>query len=72
MPVTSVLFVEHLPGTEQPWEMHRAPLRQLVIPLRGCFRVEASDGSSREFGPGDVVLAEDTRRDRSPDGPAHR
>jgi hypothetical protein len=60
IPVTSVRFVEHLPGAEQPWEAHRAPRRQLVIPLRGRFRVEASDGSSREFGPGDVVLAEDT------------
>ncbi|HEX2500638.1 MAG TPA: hypothetical protein VHO73_04215 [Methylomirabilota bacterium] len=40
--------------------MRRAPRRQLVIPLCGRFRVEASDGSSREFGPGDVVLSEDT------------
>jgi hypothetical protein len=55
--VTTVLFVEHLLGAEQSWELRRAPRRQLVIRPRGRFRVEASGGSSREFGPGDVVLA---------------
>ena len=42
------------------WERHVAPRRQWVILLRGRIAVEVSDGERREFGPGSIVLAEDT------------
>lgn len=59
-PATSILFLGHTPGAERPWGAHPAPKRQYVIVLVGRLRIDASDGSSREIGPGDVVLAEDT------------
>lgn len=39
---------------------HRASEPQWVIPLSGRFEVEVSDGTTRQFGPGDLVLATDT------------
>jgi hypothetical protein len=39
---------------------HPAPRRQWVIPLRGELLVTVSDGTSRRFGPGDLVLVTDT------------
>lgn len=43
-------MTEHLP----------APRRQFVITLSGCGEIECGDGSRRRFGPGDILLAEDT------------
>jgi hypothetical protein len=31
-----------------------------VVVLRGVIEVEVADGTSRRFGPGDLVLATDT------------
>lgn len=42
-------------------EPHPASEPQWVVVLRGRIEVEVSDGSSRQFGPGDLVLAADTR-----------
>ncbi|MFC1915962.1 hypothetical protein ACFLW4_04630 [Chloroflexota bacterium] len=39
---------------------HPAPHRQIVITLEGRGEIEISDGTKRQFGPNDVVLAEDT------------
>jgi len=39
---------------------HPAPRRQWVIMLRGALRVAVTDGASREFRPGDLLLLEDT------------
>ncbi|MFC1607838.1 hypothetical protein ACFL47_07695 [Candidatus Latescibacterota bacterium] len=39
---------------------HTAPARQFVIWLTGKIEIETSDGEKRTFGPGDIVLAEDT------------
>jgi hypothetical protein len=39
---------------------HPAPRRQFVIQIAGTAEVELKDGSSRVFGPGDVLLADDT------------
>ena len=36
------------------------PRRQYVITLSGEVEIETGDGSIRRFGPGDVMLAEDT------------
>ena len=39
---------------------HNAPRRQYIINLTGQVEIEISDGTKRRFGPGDIVLAEDT------------
>ncbi len=39
---------------------HPVPRRQYVITLSGEVEIETGDGSVRRFGPGDVMLAEDT------------
>ena len=39
---------------------HPAPRRQLVITLSGVGEIECGDGSRRRFGPGDIMLADDT------------
>jgi quercetin dioxygenase-like cupin family protein len=40
-------------------EMHPAPRRQYVITVQGQVEIEMGDGTTRRFGPGDVLLAED-------------
>jgi quercetin dioxygenase-like cupin family protein len=42
------------------WEHHVAPRSQWVIVLRGRVAVTVTSGERREFGPGDVLLIEDT------------
>jgi hypothetical protein len=39
---------------------HTARRRQYVITLAGQVEIETGDGTIRRFGPGDVMLAEDT------------
>src|SRR5438874_5719656 len=39
---------------------HPAPARLLFTVLRGAYLVTTSDGTSRTFGPGDLLLVEDT------------
>jgi hypothetical protein len=41
-------------------EWHPAPRRQFIIPLNGKMEFQASDGEKRTFGPGDILLVEDT------------
>jgi hypothetical protein len=41
-------------------EFHPAPRRQYVVTLSGQGEIEVGDGTVRRFGPGDVMLAEDT------------
>ena len=41
-------------------DYHTAPRRQFVITLGGAVEVECGDGSVRRFGPGDIMLADDT------------
>jgi hypothetical protein len=43
-------------------EPHPASEQQWVVMLRGVIEVQVSDGGSRQFGPGDLVLATDTSR----------
>lgn len=40
---------------------HPAPAHQWLIMLRGTIEVTTSDGESRRFAPGDLVLAADTK-----------
>ena len=41
-------------------DWHNAPRRQLVITLAGEGEIMVGDGTTRRFGPGDIMLAEDT------------
>jgi len=41
-------------------DLHTAPERQLAVSLNGTVEYETSDGEVRRFGPGDIVLVEDT------------
>lgn len=41
-------------------DFHPVPRRQYVITLSGHVEIETGDGTVRRFGPGDVMLAEDT------------
>jgi hypothetical protein len=41
-------------------EPHAAAAPQWVVVLRGVIEVEVSDGTVRQFGPGDLVLATDS------------
>jgi uncharacterized cupin superfamily protein len=41
-------------------DFHPVPKRQYVITLSGQVEIETGDGTVRRFGPGDVMLAEDT------------
>ena len=55
---TEVFFRKAEGNDDVDW--HTAPWRQLVIVLKGELEIEVADGSKRRFGPGDVLLAEDT------------
>ncbi len=59
LPVTALIFVEQRPG-DPDWEPHVAPRRQWVMCLRGRVAIAVSSGERREFGPGELVLLEDT------------
>jgi hypothetical protein len=42
---------------------HPAPARMVFVTVRGEYEVTASDGSTRRFPPGSVLLLEDTTGD---------
>jgi hypothetical protein len=58
MPATRYRFYTFPPG----WigELHPAPARQFLALLSGGVEMETTDGTVRRFGPGDLVLLEDT------------
>jgi hypothetical protein len=58
IPVRGLVF-RHVSGSA-PAVPHVAPRRQFVVHLEGEVEVEVSDGEIRRFGPGSVVLVEDT------------
>lgn len=45
-------------STDLTW--HTAPRRQFIIQVTGGTEREASDGEVRRFGPGTIILVEDT------------
>ena len=54
----STMFVFRVPGgTDVP--THNAPQPYICIVLSGELEVAASDGETRRFAPGDVLLCED-------------
>ena len=40
-------------------DYHTAPRRQYVLHLLGTGEYETADGSKRQLGPGDIIVAED-------------
>src|ERR1700752_4486703 len=40
-------------------DWHTAPRRQYIFVLAGQMEIGIGDGTTRRFGPGDVVLADD-------------
>jgi hypothetical protein len=57
VPVTAAMFPLARAGVVL--QQHTAPRRQLLVHLVGHSEIECSDGTTRRFGPGDVVLADD-------------
>jgi hypothetical protein len=57
-PASKYRFYTFEPG----WigEPHPAPTRQLLALMSGVVEMETTDGTVRQFGPGDLVLLEDT------------
>jgi hypothetical protein len=57
-PAEGILF-RRAPATHLS-SFHPAPRRQYVITLTGAVEIETGDGTIKRFGPGDVMLADDT------------
>ncbi len=57
LPATGLLFRDVPPGDVG---FHNPPRRQFNFVLSGRLQIECGDGTAREFGPGDVFLADDT------------
>lgn len=56
-PASGAAFVRFAAFPEEP---HPAAAPQWVVVLRGVIEVEVSDGTTRRFGAGELVLATDT------------
>ncbi len=54
---TGAMFRKSEPGHFSDW--HCAPRRQYVITLSGRMEIGIGDGATEQFGPGDVLLADD-------------
>ena len=59
LPARGIYFRE-IVEDHPPDEPHCAPARQFIVHLRGAVEVTVSDGERREFGPGSIVLMDDT------------
>ena len=53
-------FIFRETSGELSLDWHNARRRQFVITLEGQVEVVVGDGTKRQFGPGDIMLAEDT------------
>jgi hypothetical protein len=58
VPAVGVIFRETLENASL--DFHNAPRRQFIITLSGLGELECGDGSRRRFGPGNILLADDT------------
>ena len=59
VPTAGSFFV----GVPASWDgdmAHPCPRRQILVTVRGEYRVTVTDGTERRFPPGSVLLAEDT------------
>lgn len=64
LPVRFLQFRENV--ADYYWDYHNAPARQFIILLDGEIEITTSLDEKRRFGPGDILLVEDT------DGKGHR
>ena len=58
LPATGIIFRETSGDYDLDW--HPAPRRQYIINLDAAVAITASDGETREIGPGEVLFVEDT------------
>ena len=56
-PVRNMMFLRLKAGWNEP--VHPTPVTQKLVCLQGAVKVTASDGDTREIGPGDVWHMED-------------
>ena len=56
-PVASIIFREN--DADYDFDWHHAPQRQYIVLLEGELEVTVGDGTTRRFGAGQVLLAED-------------
>lgn len=63
-PAPGIIFREVAADYDSGW--HVVPARLFLVILAGKLAIECGDGQQRRFGPGSVILAEDT------DGKGHR
>lgn len=72
--VRQLMFRENDGDYDYDW--HCAPRRQYIVLLDGQIEIETSDGVTRRFGGGDILLVEDVKgrghRTRTIDGRARR
>ena len=54
---TNTMFLRLKSGWNEP--AHPTPVKQKLVCLKGCVRVTASDGQTRDISAGDVWLMED-------------
>lgn len=54
---TGIIMRETSGSFDLSW--HNAPARQYVLTLQGRAEITVGDGTKRQFGPGDIMLAED-------------
>ena len=54
----SVIFREAQAGFNM--DFHQAPRRQFVMHFAGRVEIECGDGAKRQFGAGEILLADDT------------
>ena len=54
---TGIIFRETGLSFDLSW--HNAPARQYVFTLQGRAEITVGDGTKRQFGAGDIMLAED-------------
>jgi hypothetical protein len=59
LPATTAILTEYLKKDYAPEVLHCAPRPQLVLCLQGSFEVTTTSGDTRQFGPGDWMLADD-------------
>jgi len=57
-PASKYRFYTFQPGWIGDW--HPCPARQFLALLSGAVEMNTTDGTVRRFGPGDLVLLEDT------------
>ena len=55
---SGIVIRRFAPGRMNPW--HHAPAHAAVFTLSGAVDIQIGDGTVRRFGPGDILIAEDT------------